>query len=145
MKAEPLTKEKKEIERILALLSHAESLWCGEKVTLIFLSSNDAEEFQTLFEKHKEKLLELSGSPLLELLTTKKEMRLKEKVKKKVKQRVNQLLQEIEKMKRFYEDKTKEYLNKGDIDSAEIFTAKRDTAFRIINKIKQAFSGVVEE
>ena len=113
MKHEPLTKEKKEIERILALLSHAESLWCGEKVTLIFLSSNDAEEFQTLFEKHKEKLLELSGSPLLELLTTKKEMRLKEKVKKKVKQRVNQLLKEIEKEIKKHDKYEQELREKG--------------------------------
>jgi len=58
---------------------------------------------------------------------------------------VEWLLKEIEKMKKFYEDKTKEYLNKGDIDSAEIFTAKRDTIFRVINKIKKAFEGVVRK
>jgi len=71
MKHEPLTKEKKEIERILILLSHAKTYWTGNEVTLIFSRPESAEEFQTLFEKHKEKLLELSGSPLLELLTTK--------------------------------------------------------------------------
>jgi len=133
-KIEPLTKEKKEIERILILLSHTKTSWTGNEVTLNFLSPEIAEEFQTLFEKHKEKLLELSGSPLLELLTTKKEMRIEEKIKKKIKQRIQWLLKEIEKKCKEWE--AMDYYGEptwGEVEE------------ELKNLVKKAFSGVLEE